>query len=128
MFLLCSWPCSPRFLTLFSPPQTLYDSVYLTLYNICFTSLPILLYSLFEQLVHPHVLQSKPALYRWVPLGPPQPSVRVQPPRTCRLQDTRVAAFYLYGSVVQQVLSIQKVTGQVTCQVTCQVTRQSQLY
>ncbi|KAI4890357.1 hypothetical protein NFI96_027834, partial [Prochilodus magdalenae] len=44
--------------------QTLYDSVYLTLYNICFTSLPILMYSLFEQLVHPHVLQSKPALYR----------------------------------------------------------------
>uniref|UniRef100_A0A673LYD9 Phospholipid-transporting ATPase n=1 Tax=Sinocyclocheilus rhinocerous TaxID=307959 RepID=A0A673LYD9_9TELE len=44
--------------------QTLYDSVYLTLYNICFTSLPILVYSLFEQLVHPHVLQSKPALYR----------------------------------------------------------------
>jgi len=45
--------------------QTLYDSVYLTLYNICFTSLPILVYSLFEQLVHPHVLQSKPALYRY---------------------------------------------------------------
>lgn len=45
-------------------PQTLYDSVYLTLYNICFTSLPILVYSLFEQLVHPHVLQSKPVLYR----------------------------------------------------------------
>ncbi|TNN53071.1 putative phospholipid-transporting ATPase IF [Liparis tanakae] len=44
--------------------KTLYDSVYLTLYNICFTSLPILVYSLFEQLVHPHVLQSKPALYR----------------------------------------------------------------
>ncbi|CAJ1061028.1 phospholipid-transporting ATPase IF [Xyrichtys novacula] len=44
--------------------KTLYDSVYLTLYNICFTSLPILVYSLFEQLVHPHVLQSKPGLYR----------------------------------------------------------------
>ncbi|XP_078802202.1 putative phospholipid-transporting ATPase IF isoform X13 [Oryzias latipes] len=44
--------------------KTLYDSVYLTLYNICFTSLPILVYSLFEQLVHPHVLQSKPCLYR----------------------------------------------------------------
>lgn len=50
------------FVSLF--PQTLYDSVYLTLYNICFTSLPILVYSLFEQLVHPHVLQSKPVLYR----------------------------------------------------------------
>ncbi|XP_056895462.1 phospholipid-transporting ATPase IF isoform X3 [Takifugu flavidus] len=44
--------------------KTLYDSVYLTLYNICFTSLPILVYSLFEQLVHPHILQNKPGLYR----------------------------------------------------------------
>ncbi|XP_056269785.1 phospholipid-transporting ATPase IF isoform X4 [Pseudoliparis swirei] len=52
-----------QFFCLFSQ-QTLYDSVYLTLYNICFTSLPILVFSLFEQLVHPHVLQSKPALYR----------------------------------------------------------------
>ncbi|XP_019740035.1 probable phospholipid-transporting ATPase IF [Hippocampus comes] len=52
-----------QFFCLFSQ-QTLYDSVYLTLYNICFTSLPILVYSLFEQLVHPHVLQTKPVLYR----------------------------------------------------------------
>ncbi|XP_024134568.1 probable phospholipid-transporting ATPase IF isoform X1 [Oryzias melastigma] len=52
-----------QFFCLFSQ-QTLYDSVYLTLYNICFTSLPILVYSLFEQLVHPHALQSKPCLYR----------------------------------------------------------------
>uniref|UniRef100_A0A8C5M2D1 Phospholipid-transporting ATPase n=1 Tax=Leptobrachium leishanense TaxID=445787 RepID=A0A8C5M2D1_9ANUR len=52
-----------QFLCLFSQ-QTLYDSVYLTLYNICFTSLPVLVYSLFEQHVHAHVLQSKPALYR----------------------------------------------------------------
>ncbi|XP_048844718.1 phospholipid-transporting ATPase IF isoform X5 [Brienomyrus brachyistius] len=52
-----------QFFCLFSQ-QTLYDSVYLTLYNICFTSLPVLVYSLFEQLVHPHVLQNKPALYR----------------------------------------------------------------
>ncbi|MFT7818860.1 putative phospholipid-transporting ATPase IF isoform X1 [Arapaima gigas] len=52
-----------QFFCLFSQ-QTLYDSVYLTLYNICFTSLPVLVYSLFEQLIHPHVLQSKPALYR----------------------------------------------------------------
>lgn len=50
------------------PCQTLYDSVYLTLYNICFTSLPILVYSLFEQLVHPHILQNKPGLYRWAPI------------------------------------------------------------
>ncbi|XP_068960898.1 phospholipid-transporting ATPase IF isoform X3 [Petaurus breviceps papuanus] len=52
-----------QFYCLFSQ-QTLYDSVYLTLYNICFTSLPILIYSLLEQHVHPHVLQSKPSLYR----------------------------------------------------------------
>ncbi|XP_074047111.1 phospholipid-transporting ATPase IF isoform X3 [Macrotis lagotis] len=52
-----------QFYCLFSQ-QTLYDSVYLTLYNICFTSLPILIYSLLEQHVHPHVLQSKPTLYR----------------------------------------------------------------
>uniref|UniRef100_A0A674NXZ8 Phospholipid-transporting ATPase n=1 Tax=Takifugu rubripes TaxID=31033 RepID=A0A674NXZ8_TAKRU len=52
-----------QFFCLFSQ-QTLYDSVYLTLYNICFTSLPILVYSLFEQLVHPHILQNKPGLYR----------------------------------------------------------------
>ncbi|XP_064195014.1 phospholipid-transporting ATPase IF-like isoform X1 [Anguilla rostrata] len=52
-----------QFFCLFSQ-QTLYDSVYLTLYNICFTSLPVLVYSLFEQLLHPQTLQSKPALYR----------------------------------------------------------------
>ncbi|XP_074154386.1 phospholipid-transporting ATPase IF isoform X4 [Sminthopsis crassicaudata] len=52
-----------QFYCLFSQ-QTLYDSVYLTLYNICFTSLPILIYSLLEQHVHPHVLQNKPTLYR----------------------------------------------------------------
>ncbi|MFT7810943.1 putative phospholipid-transporting ATPase IF isoform X2 [Arapaima gigas] len=52
-----------QFFCLFSQ-QTLYDSVYLTLYNICFTSLPILVYSLFEQLVQPQILLSKPALYR----------------------------------------------------------------
>uniref|UniRef100_A0A8D0D3C1 ATPase phospholipid transporting 11B (putative) n=1 Tax=Sander lucioperca TaxID=283035 RepID=A0A8D0D3C1_SANLU len=56
-----------QFFCLFSQ-QTLYDSVYLTLYNICFTSLPILVYSLFEQLVHPHVLQNKPGLYRYLAL------------------------------------------------------------
>lgn len=38
--------------------------MYLTLYNICFTSLPILVYSLFEQLVHPQVLLNQPGLYR----------------------------------------------------------------
>ncbi|XP_063772402.1 phospholipid-transporting ATPase IF isoform X2 [Pseudophryne corroboree] len=52
-----------QFICLFSQ-QTLYDSVYLTLYNICFTSLPVLMYSLFEQHVHPHMLHTKPSLYR----------------------------------------------------------------
>ncbi|XP_063080436.1 phospholipid-transporting ATPase IF isoform X1 [Cavia porcellus] len=52
-----------QFYCLFSQ-QTLYDSMYLTLYNICFTSLPVLIYSLLEQHVDPHVLQNKPALYR----------------------------------------------------------------
>ncbi|XP_072330313.1 phospholipid-transporting ATPase IF isoform X2 [Scyliorhinus torazame] len=52
-----------QFFCLFSQ-QTLYDGAYLTLYNICFTSLPILMYSLLEQDVHNHVLKSKPALYR----------------------------------------------------------------
>ncbi|XP_043926242.1 phospholipid-transporting ATPase IF isoform X1 [Protopterus annectens] len=58
---------TPQFLYQFSclfSQQTLYDSVYLTLYNICFTSLPILIYSLFEQHIHPHVLHTKPTLYR----------------------------------------------------------------
>ncbi|XP_048460533.1 phospholipid-transporting ATPase IF [Rhincodon typus] len=52
-----------QFFCLFSQ-QTLYDGAYLTLYNICFTSLPILMYSLFEQDVQPHILQSKPSLYK----------------------------------------------------------------
>lgn len=64
VFFFFSPPPNVTHLTLICFSQTLYDSVYLTLYNICFTSLPILVYSLFEQLVHPHILQSKPALYR----------------------------------------------------------------
>ncbi|XP_021110461.1 probable phospholipid-transporting ATPase IF isoform X1 [Heterocephalus glaber] len=52
-----------QFYCLFSQ-QTLYDSMYLTLYNICFTSLPVLIYSLLEQHIDPHVLQNKPTLYR----------------------------------------------------------------
>ncbi|KAG8521155.1 LOW QUALITY PROTEIN: putative phospholipid-transporting ATPase IH, partial [Galemys pyrenaicus] len=45
-------------------PQTLYDAAYLTLYNISFTSLPILLYSLLEQHVGADTLRRDPALYR----------------------------------------------------------------
>ncbi|XP_069753203.1 phospholipid-transporting ATPase IF isoform X3 [Narcine bancroftii] len=52
------------FPTILEYNETLYDGAYLTLYNICFTSLPILMYSLFEQDVHPRILRSKPALYK----------------------------------------------------------------
>ncbi|KAB1267561.1 putative phospholipid-transporting ATPase IH, partial [Camelus dromedarius] len=44
--------------------QTLYDTAYLTLYNISFTSLPILLYSLMEQHVGVDTLRRDPSLYR----------------------------------------------------------------
>nr|XP_059851849.1 phospholipid-transporting ATPase IH isoform X2 [Delphinus delphis] len=44
--------------------QTLYDTAYLTLYNISFTSLPILLHSLTEQHVSMDTLKRDPALYR----------------------------------------------------------------
>ncbi|XP_060754841.1 phospholipid-transporting ATPase IH isoform X4 [Neoarius graeffei] len=44
--------------------QPLYDTAYLTLYNISFTSLPILLYSLIEQHVNVDILKRDPSLYR----------------------------------------------------------------
>ncbi|XP_026524671.1 probable phospholipid-transporting ATPase IH [Notechis scutatus] len=44
--------------------QPLYDTAYLTLYNISFTSLPILLYSLMEQHVSSETLKRNPILYR----------------------------------------------------------------
>lgn len=46
--------------------QPLYDTAYLTLYNISFTSLPILLYSLVEQHVTIETLKRDASLYRWV--------------------------------------------------------------
>lgn len=46
------------------PLQPLYDTAYLTLYNISFTSLPILLYSLVEQHVSMDTLKREPSLYR----------------------------------------------------------------
>uniref|UniRef100_A0A452R2G2 Phospholipid-transporting ATPase n=1 Tax=Ursus americanus TaxID=9643 RepID=A0A452R2G2_URSAM len=46
--------------------QTLYDTAYLTLYNISFTSLPILLYSLMEQHVSIDTLRRDPSLYRYI--------------------------------------------------------------
>lgn len=50
---------------LFSFLQTLYDTTYLTLYNISFTSLPILLYSLMEQHISMETLKRDPTLYRY---------------------------------------------------------------
>lgn len=47
-------------------PQPLYDTAYLTLYNISFTSLPILLYSLIEQHINMDILKKDPSLYRLV--------------------------------------------------------------
>ncbi|XP_056287053.1 phospholipid-transporting ATPase IH isoform X5 [Pseudoliparis swirei] len=44
--------------------QPLYDTAYLTLYNISFTSLPILLHSLIEQHIHMDILRKDPSLYR----------------------------------------------------------------
>ncbi|CAB1346444.1 unnamed protein product, partial [Coregonus sp. 'balchen'] len=44
--------------------QPLYDTAYLTLYNISFTSLPILLYSLIEKHVSIETLKRDPTLYR----------------------------------------------------------------
>uniref|UniRef100_K7G159 Phospholipid-transporting ATPase n=2 Tax=Pelodiscus sinensis TaxID=13735 RepID=K7G159_PELSI len=43
--------------------QPLYDAAYLTMYNICFTSLPILAYSLLEQHINIDSLTSDPRLY-----------------------------------------------------------------
>ena len=53
-------------LVLFVPLQPLYDTAYLTLYNISFTSLPILLYSLVEQHVSMDTLRRDPSLYKCV--------------------------------------------------------------
>ncbi|XP_050983907.1 phospholipid-transporting ATPase IG isoform X2 [Labeo rohita] len=44
--------------------QPLYDAAYLTMYNICFTSMPILAYSLLEQHISIEILLDHAALYR----------------------------------------------------------------
>uniref|UniRef100_A0A8C7QUW1 Phospholipid-transporting ATPase n=1 Tax=Oncorhynchus mykiss TaxID=8022 RepID=A0A8C7QUW1_ONCMY len=57
----------PQFLYQFfcgSSQQPLYDAAYLTMYNICFTSMPILAYSLLEQHICMEVLMSNATLYR----------------------------------------------------------------
>uniref|UniRef100_A0A8C2C797 Phospholipid-transporting ATPase n=1 Tax=Cyprinus carpio TaxID=7962 RepID=A0A8C2C797_CYPCA len=49
--------------------QPLYDAAYLTMYNICFTSMPILAYSLLEQeIANNAMLRWRPFLY-WTLLG-----------------------------------------------------------
>ncbi|XP_067160196.1 phospholipid-transporting ATPase IG isoform X2 [Apteryx mantelli] len=50
--------------------QPLYDAAYLTMYNICFTSLPILAYSLLEQHISIDTLTSDPQLYMFSEIGP----------------------------------------------------------
>ncbi|XP_073710330.1 phospholipid-transporting ATPase 11C isoform X2 [Misgurnus anguillicaudatus] len=44
--------------------QPLYDAAYLTMYNICFTSMPILAFSLLEQHIAMEILLENAALYR----------------------------------------------------------------
>ncbi|XP_035289811.1 phospholipid-transporting ATPase 11C-like isoform X1 [Anguilla anguilla] len=44
--------------------QPLYDAAYLTMYNICFTSMPILAYSLLEQHICMEILMDNASLYR----------------------------------------------------------------
>uniref|UniRef100_A0A4W6EHI1 ATPase phospholipid transporting 11C n=1 Tax=Lates calcarifer TaxID=8187 RepID=A0A4W6EHI1_LATCA len=44
--------------------QPLYDAAYLTMYNICFTSMPILAYSLLEQHICIEILLDNATLYR----------------------------------------------------------------
>ncbi|XP_064088196.1 phospholipid-transporting ATPase IF-like [Macrobrachium nipponense] len=44
--------------------QTVYDSMILTMYNITFTSLPILVYGLFDQNIPADLLMSRPHLYQ----------------------------------------------------------------
>lgn len=56
--LFLSVSCNPC-----SCSQPLYDAAYLTMYNICFTSLPILAYSLLEQHISIDTLTSDPQLY-----------------------------------------------------------------
>ncbi|KAL7885880.1 hypothetical protein AOLI_G00061750 [Acnodon oligacanthus] len=46
--------------------QPLYDAAYLTMYNICFTSMPILAYSLLEQHIAIEILLDNATLYRQI--------------------------------------------------------------
>ncbi|PAA50764.1 hypothetical protein BOX15_Mlig014952g2 [Macrostomum lignano] len=44
--------------------QSVYDTLFLTIYNMTMTALPVLLYGLFEQHLPRHRLESEPSLYR----------------------------------------------------------------
>ena len=44
--------------------QTVFDPFFLMFYNITFTSLPILIYGIFEQHLHQDKLLHRPLLYR----------------------------------------------------------------
>lgn len=44
--------------------QSVFDSIFLTFYNVTFTSLPVFLYGLFENHIPQHILLEKPVLYR----------------------------------------------------------------
>uniref|UniRef100_A0A3P8UIU5 Phospholipid-transporting ATPase n=1 Tax=Cynoglossus semilaevis TaxID=244447 RepID=A0A3P8UIU5_CYNSE len=46
--------------------QPLFDTAYLTMYNICFTSTPILAYSLMEQHIPIRALMDNPSLYKMI--------------------------------------------------------------
>ncbi len=43
--------------------QSIYETMELTMYNITFTSLPILLYGIFEKHVPTHELMNNPKIY-----------------------------------------------------------------
>ncbi|KAH9488603.1 putative phospholipid-transporting ATPase IF [Bulinus truncatus] len=61
-----AWITGQLFYAIFSAwsEQSLYDPFYLLCYNLCFTSLPILIYGIFEQHKSKEALLNNPALYR----------------------------------------------------------------
>ncbi|XP_059171339.1 phospholipid-transporting ATPase IF-like [Physella acuta] len=61
-----AWITGQLFYAIFNAwsEQTLYDPFYLVFYNLCFTSLPILIFGIFEQHKAQDELLNRPALYR----------------------------------------------------------------
>lgn len=57
------WGITFSFPSYFSISKPLYDAAYLTMFNICFTSLPIVAYSLLEQHVTIDNLMAYPKMY-----------------------------------------------------------------